>query len=134
MRALCPLDCQVEMSRVGLRHCGVERDFYSQRMATMGLIRDACNAGSSEAQLAIPSRTAAEARKTQGSCGDISYRKLVSTRDARMAATNPATHPTTAMRTFSLKTNATTCTRCAPRAMRMPISLVRRAVAYASVP
>ena len=73
----------------------VERDGYSQRMATMGSILAARNAGSSEAQLAIPSRTAAEATNTQGSCRGYLIQKACEEHGRQeVPATSPATHPT----------------------------------------
>src|ERR1700722_6667521 len=107
---------------------------YSQRIASMGSMRAARSAGKSEARLAMMVSAATDPTSTQGSRGEVPYRKLASAREAKSATPRPAPAPRAAIRAFSPKTIAITRLRCAPNAMRIPISLVRRAVAYASVP
>ena len=107
---------------------------HSQRMAVIGSIRADRSAGNSEAALAIIASAKIEPANTHGSRVDVPYRKLASARDASSAATTPIAVPVAATVAFWKNTIATTWLLCAPSAMRIPISLVRRAVAYASVP
>lgn len=50
------------------------------------------------------------------------------------AATSPATGPTTSIHRTSISISLNTAAICAPRAILIPISIVRRATAYARVP
>ena len=101
---------------------------YSQRMAAIGSIFAARSAGSKDAALAIAARTRIETAKTQGSRVDVPYKKLARARDASNAANKPAAVPTKATAAFWANTIPATCALRAPRAIRIPISLVRRAV------
>ena len=94
----------------------------------MGSIRAARSAGKREAALAITINAPTDPARTQGSRGEVPYRKLAKARDAKSAAPKPAPAPRAAIWAFSRKTIAITLVRRAPSAIRIPISLVRRAV------
>src|SRR5260370_38509418 len=84
---------------------GIDALSHSQRIAAIGSIRAARNAGRSEATLAIKVSAATEPSSTQGSRAVVPDRKLPSARETTRAMVEPATLPIPATPAFSGKTN-----------------------------
>jgi hypothetical protein len=77
---------------------------------------------------------ATAAASATSSCGLIWNRNASNARDAARVASIPMARPTAAIHSASPSTTDTTLARWAPRATRIPISLVRRATVHAKVP
>lgn len=101
--------------------------FYSCRKATIGSIREARCAGATAATTAAPARIATAPISAAGSRGFTPKSSDSAYFDASKAAVTPTTMPPSPSRTTSDSTSHSTLARSAPSAIRIPISLVRRA-------
>ena len=94
----------------------------------MGFMDATRRAGNNEASDArISTKTAAKA-SANGSKGLTPKRKEPTNRETAATPTSPTAQPTIATLAEDEKTRRTTRARCAPKAIRMAISCVRRAV------
>jgi hypothetical protein len=107
---------------------------YSWRNAAIGSIRDALRAGKYAASNPATPSSRTELPMIPGSAGFKPNNIDATHRDAAQAIGSPAAIPTTTSRTAPLTTMTISRVRFAPNAMRMPISLVRRATLYAINP
>ena len=97
-------------------------------------MRDAPRAGSRPATAALTATRHTAPPRVHGSFGETPKSWLATKRDAHRAAAVPIAAPiVTIVRIRRIK-NQMTCRRCAPSAIRSPISCVRRAAAYATSP
>ncbi len=106
---------------------------HSWRSAIIGSTRDARRAGPKLATSAALSRMAAATASARGSFGFMSNRNDSMSRAEAMAVGTLIASPMTTSTQTSRNTIQMTLPRRAPSAIRIPISLVRRATVYASV-
>src|SRR6185312_5399388 len=95
---------------------------YSCRRAATGSIRDARLAGAYPARIAAIRRTTPANASVLGSLGCVSNRNDLTSRDALNATGTLIASPTTASSRTCRRTIQSTAPRCAPSAMRIPIS------------
>src|SRR5207244_2091847 len=110
----------------GGRRCLKPDCAYSYLRASRGSTRDARRAGRYAASCAAISNTTIAAASVAGSAGLTPNSNDSIQRDPAHTAGSPATAPITTSRVPPATTDATTRCDCAPSAMRIPISLVRR--------
>ena len=110
---------------------------YSVLSAFIGSVRAARSAGKIEAVLAMKVSATTAPISTQGSLGDVSYKKLASARQ-KPAGPQPVPHPRRSRANQRVLPEHHRNNPCSPRAQRhaeMPISLSSAAaVAYDGVP
>ena len=107
---------------------------YSARRTWVGSARLARSAGSHEASAAVPSTSAGTTTKVTGSIGATPYRSDRMTPVARAAPPTPSTTPIAVSVTPCRTTSHCTWSARAPRAMRIPISRMRRRASCAVTP
>src|SRR5579863_9330339 len=98
-------------------------------MAFMGSTPEARQAGRAQASVATSDNTNVAARSRRGS-RELSAAQLAITLLRARVRTTPARIPPPTLNTVELKTMRRTWARLAPRAMRIPNSLVRWATVY----
>src|SRR4029077_4798431 len=107
---------------------------YSVRSATMGLMRVARRAGNQAASRGAAARTTNALANAGGSNAPTSKRIPLSIFPVAAASSRPRASPLKSMTEPSRIINRNTIPGCAPSAMRIPISRVRRATEYALTP
>jgi hypothetical protein len=107
---------------------------HSDRSACIGSTDAARLAGTRAAPAATTIIAARDRAKLAGSNGDIRYNIDVSCFAAKYVKGIPAAIPAKSTQRLSRSTMATTCMRLAPRAMRTPISVVRRLTRNECIP
>src|SRR5439155_16026035 len=110
------------------------RLIYSTLSASDGSTRAARRAGMRLATADTLSRIIAAPAHDTGSAAPIPYSAPATTRAAAIAARHPAARPTTATTNPCFMMRPRTVDGCAPSAIRIPISRVRRATEYAITP
>ena len=108
--------------------------FYSPRSASIGSTLAARRAGSTAASKATAASIAVVVPRTSGLHASTPKSSAVIRWPAAMAAGRPMSSPRPTCRKAPRSTISCTWARLAPSAMRMPISLVRCATAYAVTP
>src|SRR6185369_4834837 len=99
---------------------------YPYRNACVGLTRVARAPGIAPARRATTTRIAVDAASVTGSWPDSPNSRLFTSFAAARANSRPTATPAMASSIVSRSTIESTSLRCAPSAMRMPISLTRR--------
>lgn len=99
---------------------------YSCGTALIGSIRDALRPGMYPATNAAPTSIPTADRSACGSLCIIPYKNDPANFEVTMAMPAPIASPTAANASTSRRIIRTTIPRCAPSAIRVPISLVRR--------
>src|SRR5262249_28818557 len=107
---------------------------HSARSASIGFTRVARRAGKKQARIAAAASITLETSRANGSLGLTSYKILARTPPAANESRSPTATASAVCIAPCRIINAKTSRRCAPSAMRMPISRVRQATAYALTP
>src|SRR5207249_7073265 len=103
---------------------------YSYLRATIGSIREARRAGKTAARTDTPRITLQAAARVIGSVGVISKSSVLRTRVSAREPARPTARAIAPRASASRRTKRTTSAERAPRATRIPISLVRSLTEY----
>src|SRR5216683_1232487 len=107
---------------------------YSALKACIGSILEARHAGAAHAPAATISNVTVIDTNTIGSSGFVPYNSERIRNPTTAPPATPIASPITTGRNPSRNTSASTCSRCAPSAIRIPISVTRCVTRYDSTP